>query len=95
MFMTILISILQVSGFQHDNDDDSDHKCLQEGYVSIFTIYIKELFLECISVLIRMIPMQITVTPLGAFCNAEIDCNTYLKEWLPNVAADHSSSSAL
>ncbi|KAK9933332.1 hypothetical protein M0R45_020532 [Rubus argutus] len=58
----------EVTGFQHDNDDDTDHKCLQEGYI--------------------------TVTPLGAFCNAEIDCNTYLKEWLPNVA-DPSSSSAL
>ncbi|KAK9933333.1 hypothetical protein M0R45_020533 [Rubus argutus] len=58
----------EITGFQHDNDDDADHKCLQEGYI--------------------------TVTPLGAFFNAEIDCNTYLKEWLPNVPG-HSSSSAL
>ncbi|XP_048440340.1 5'-nucleotidase SurE-like isoform X2 [Pyrus x bretschneideri] len=27
----------------------------------------------------------ITVTPLGAITNAEIDCHTYLKEWLPKV----------
>ena len=44
--------------------------------------------------LVHMFLMQITVTPLGAFTNAEIDCSTYLKEWLPNVA-DRTSSSAL
>ncbi|KAM1083684.1 hypothetical protein ACFX19_022451 [Malus domestica] len=36
----------------------------------------------------------ITVTPLGAVTNAEIDCHTYLKEWLPKVA-ERSSPSAL
>ncbi|KAM5569381.1 5'-nucleotidase SurE [Rosa sericea] len=58
----------EVTGFQHDTDDDTDHKCVQEGYI--------------------------TITPLGAFSNADVDCSTYLKEWLPNVA-DLSSSSAL
>ncbi|XP_050372486.1 uncharacterized protein LOC126790334 [Argentina anserina] len=58
----------EVIGYQHDNDDDTDHKCVQQGYI--------------------------TVTPLGAFSNAEIHCSTFLKEWLPNIA-DRSSSSAL
>ncbi|KAL6185787.1 hypothetical protein ACLB2K_041913 [Fragaria x ananassa] len=58
----------EVIGFRHDSDDDTDHKCVQEGYI--------------------------TITPLGAFTNAEIDCSTYFKERLPNVA-DRISSSAL
>ncbi|VVA20893.1 PREDICTED: 5'-nucleotidase [Prunus dulcis] len=36
----------------------------------------------------------ITVTPLGALSNVEIDCHAYLKEWLPNVA-ERLSASAL
>lgn len=36
----------------------------------------------------------ITVTPLGALTHAELDCQTYFKEWLPGVA-ERSSSSAL
>lgn len=36
----------------------------------------------------------ITVTPLGALSRAEIDCQNYFKEWLPNVVG-HASSSSL
>ncbi|KAM1634275.1 hypothetical protein ACFXTN_011226 [Malus domestica] len=36
----------------------------------------------------------ITVTPLGAISNAEIECQTYLKEWLPTVV-ERPSPSAL
>lgn len=36
----------------------------------------------------------ITVTPLGALSNAELDCQAYFKDWLPGIT-DHSSASAL
>ncbi|PIA31789.1 hypothetical protein AQUCO_04900223v1 [Aquilegia coerulea] len=37
----------------------------------------------------------ITVTPLGALSRAEGDCESYFREWLPRVAADFQSASAL
>nr|XP_043626721.1 5'-nucleotidase SurE [Erigeron canadensis]XP_043626722.1 5'-nucleotidase SurE [Erigeron canadensis]XP_043626723.1 5'-nucleotidase SurE [Erigeron canadensis] len=36
----------------------------------------------------------ITVTPLGALTHADIDCQSFFKQWLPTVA-ERSSSSAL
>lgn len=32
---------------------------------------------------IMHIPFQITITPLGALTNADSDCQSYFKEWLP------------
>lgn len=51
---------------EEDDDDDTDKRFLQEGYI--------------------------TITPLGALSQAEIDYQFYFKEWLPNAIQQFSSS---
>lgn len=61
-----LLFAREVKGSQLDHDDSSDHKSLQEGYI--------------------------TVTPLAAISQAEVDCQNYFKDWLQNVSESPSSS---
>nr|AFK37467.1 unknown [Lotus japonicus] len=58
--------VREVRGYQLDDDDDTDHSSLQEGYIS--------------------------VTPLAALSHAEVDCQTYFKDWLQSVPEIPSSS---
>lgn len=82
-----------------EEEDDTDHKALMEGYVSSFsthhvTVFI--IFFFCVLTLIGMFCflLQITITPLGALSRTEVDAVPYFEGWLHRLA-DYASSSSL
>lgn len=74
-------------------NDGTDFSFLQEGYVRAhaFPAYIlniimqDHLFMYLMVVCLRL--FQITVTPLGALTNADIDCHTFFNQWLPECTS--------
>lgn len=68
-------------------EEGTDLHFLQEGFVSIPICLFNKLIPTTLSILVgkHSFELQITVTPIGALSQVDVDCQNYYKEWLPKI----------